>query len=296
MSRAMTSPLFDDGFLRRLEALKLAFRRRAATEPEGAILTPRRGQSLEFQEHRTYVPGDEFRHIDWNLAGRFDTLFVKQFSSEEGRLVCLVVDRSASMGHGDPPKLGTALRAAAALGVLALAGAATVRVFRTGDGTPGSPPFRGEGMLGALLDELSRVAAGGPGSPAAALQAVRRELSGPSTVILLSDLWDDEGLEAAIRDLAGMKCEQAVLRILAPEELAPSLAGKVALLDSETGRRHRLYVGDEERAAYRALLAEDDGRWKRACARHQVPFVSVSSAVPATELVLVMLREAGVVR
>jgi len=295
MSRAMTSPLFDDEFLRRLEALKLAFRRRAATEPEGSVLTPLRGQSLEFQEHRAYVPGDEFRHIDWNLAGRFDTLFVKQFSREEGRLVCLVVDQSASMGHGDPPKLGTALRAAAALGVLALAGAATVRVFRTGDGAPGSP-FRGEGMLGALLDELSRIVAGGPGSPAVALQAVRRELSGSSTVILLSDLWDDEGLEAAIRDLAGMKCEQAVLRILAPEELAPSLAGKVALLDSETGRRHRLYIGDEERAAYRALLAEDDGRWKRACARYQVPYVSVSSAVPATELVLVLLREAGVVR
>jgi uncharacterized protein (DUF58 family) len=292
----MSSLLFDDDFLRRLEALKLAFLRRAATEPEGAVLTSRRGQSIEFQEHRSYVPGDEFRHIDWNLAGRFDSLFVKQFSREEGRLVCLVVDRSASMGHGAPSKLTAALRAAASLGVLALAGAATVRVFRTGDGAAGSSPFRGEGMLGALLEELGRITAGGSGSAADALQDVRRELSGPSTAILLSDLWEDAGLEEAIRDLSGMKCEQAVVRVLAPDEREPMLSGKVALVDSETGRRHRLYVGEEERAAYRALLADDDGRWRQACARYRVPYVSVSSALPVADLVMVLLREAGIVR
>ncbi len=292
----MPSDLFDESFLRRLEALRLAFRHRAATEPEGSVLSRRRGQSLEFQEHRSYVPGDEFRHIDWNLAGRFDALFVKQFSREEGRLVCLVVDDSASMEFGAPSKLAAAARAAAALGVLALDGMATVRLFRTRDGAAGSGPYRGEGTRGALLEALSRIAAGGSGSPARALRDVRRELGGPSTVILLSDLWDDAGVEEAVRDLAGLRCDQAVLRFLAPEEIEPACAGKVSLVESETGRHHRLFVGEEERAAYRTLLAEDDARWKAACARHQVPFVRASSAVPATELVMVMLREAGVVR
>jgi uncharacterized protein (DUF58 family) len=292
----MPPAFFDEDFLRRLETLKLAFRRRAATEPEGAFLTRRRGQSMEFQEHRSYVPGDEFRHIDWNLAGRFDSLFVKMFSREEGRRVCLVVDRSASMGFGTPSKLAAAARAAAALGVLALSGADTVRVFPTGDPAAGSEPFRGEGMLGAMLEELSRLDPAGGGSPARALRAVRRELSGPASVILLSDLWDDEGLEDALRDLAGMRCEAAVIRFLAPDEIEPALSGKTLLVDSETGRRHRLFIGDEERAAYRSLLAEDDARWKSIGAKHQVPCVRVSSAVPATDLVLVLLREAGVVK
>ncbi len=292
----MSVPFFDEDFLRRLESLRLVFRRRAATEAEGSVLTRRRGQSLEFEGHRAYVPGDEFRHIDWNLAGRLDALFVKQFSREEGRRVLLVVDDSASMGFGAPSKLAAAARVAAALGILALDGAATVRVFRTRDGAAGSAPFHGEGARGALLESLSRLEAGGPGSPALALQAVRRTLPGPSTVILLSDLWTDEGVEAAIRDLAGSACDLAILRFLAPDEIEPGLTGKLALVDSETGRRHRLYVGDAERAAYRGLLAEDDARWRQAFARHQAPYVSVSSAVPATELVMVMLRESGVVR
>lgn len=292
----LTGRLFDDDFLRRLETLNLAFRRRAATEPEGAVLTRRRGQALEFQDHRAYVPGDEFRHIDWNLAGRSDTLFVKQFSREEGRMVYLVVDASASMGFGEPPKLDAAARAAAALGLLALTGTATVRVVRGGRGATFSVPFRGEGMRWALFEELARLAAGGAGSMADALDRVRHGLVGPATVILFSDLWEGEGLEAPIRDLAGHGCELAVLRFLSPQELAPTAGGKVSLEDGETGRRRRLYVGEEEIAAYRRLLAEDEALWKERCARHRVPYVSASSAVPATELVMVMLREAGVVK
>jgi uncharacterized protein (DUF58 family) len=200
------------------------------------------------------------------------------------------------MGFGSPSKLSTAARAAAALGLLALTASDSVRVFRASDPLSGSDPFRGEGMLGAMLEELARIAPAGTGSPARALQAVRRQLAGPASVLLFSDLWDDEGLEDEIRDLAGARCETAVLRFLAPDEIVPALAGKTLLVDSESGRRHRLYIGDEERTAYRALLAEDDARWKSVCAKHQVPYVSVSSAVPATELVLVLLREAGVVK
>jgi len=288
--------LFDEEFLRRLEGLKLAFRRRAATEPEGGVLTRRRGQALEFQDHRAYVPGDEFRHIDWNLAGRLDTLFIKQFSREQGRMVYLVVDRSGSMGFGEPTKLSAALRAAAALGTLALSGTAVVQIVRAGAPITVSPAFRGEGMLWPMLEDLVRTSAGGMGAPADALQFIRREILGPATVIMFSDLWDVSGMDEAIRDLAGMRCEMAILRFLAPEEIEPVVAGKVALVDGETGRRRRLYVGDEERAAYRKLLEADDKRWKTICGRHQVPYIRASSAVPATDLVMVMLREAGVVR
>lgn len=308
----MDAVLFDPDFLQRLQPLKLAFRRRVATEPEGGVLTRRRGQALEFQDHRAYVPGDEFRHIDWNLAGRLDTLFVKQFAREEGRAVILAIDTSPSMAFGTPSKLTAALRAAAALGLLALSGTATVRLVRSARAGAASPPYRGEGMFTALLDDLARDAADagaatpapGPGSgqaaqtgsPAAALDRVRRELSGPATVILLSDLWEGEPLEEALRALAASRCEQVVIRFLAPEELAPAMGGKVLLRDSETGRRRRLYVGDEERAAYHRLLEEDQSRWKAFCGGRQIPFLSASSAAPTIELVMVMLREAGVVR
>jgi len=287
---------FDEEFLRRLEGLRLACRRPGASEPEGPVLTRRRGQSIEFQSHRGYVPGDEFRHIDWNLAGRLDGLFVKQFAREQGRRVYLVVDDTASMGFGAPSKLAAAARAAAALGMLALAGAAVVRICPVRDRPAGASVFRGDASFGAMLGALDRLAAAGTASLARALQAARRELDGPSTVILLSDLWDDAGVEEAIRDLAGLQCELAVLRILAPEEIDPVLAGKRLLVDSETGRRHRLYIGEEERATYRAQLAQDDARWKAVCARHHAPFLRVSSAVPVTEVVLVLMREAGVVQ
>jgi uncharacterized protein (DUF58 family) len=64
---------------------------------QGAHESPYRGVSVEFAEHREYVPGDDLRHLDWKVYGRSDKYFIKQYQ-EETNLRCLIaLDTSGSM-------------------------------------------------------------------------------------------------------------------------------------------------------------------------------------------------------
>ncbi|MHC4606203.1 MAG: DUF58 domain-containing protein, partial [Planctomycetota bacterium] len=116
---------FDDDFLRRLEPLRLAVRRRIRGRREGDRSTPRRGGSAEFHSHRGYAQGDDLRRIDWNAYARLDALFVRENVREEAPAVHLFLDESASMGFG---KLDFAARLAAAIGAVALGEFAQVAV------------------------------------------------------------------------------------------------------------------------------------------------------------------------
>src|ERR671938_705758 len=88
----------------------------------GMHKSPYHGFSVEFAQHREYVPGDDIRHVDWKVYGRTGRYFLKQYE-EETNLVCwLLVDVSESMRYGSGPvsKYDYACMAAAALAYLIL--------------------------------------------------------------------------------------------------------------------------------------------------------------------------------
>lgn len=247
--------VFDDAFLRKLEGLRLTVRRAIAGRREGERITRRRGGSAEFTSHRSYTQGDEFRSIDWNLYGRLGQLYVKEFTREEALSVRLVVDTSASMA----PKFEFAVRLGAALALVA------------NQEAPSVP-----------LAELESLKIGGPFT----VPTVPRGLA-----IIVSDLWD-EGLRA---QLLKLRTETAVIHVLSPEELDPPIAGKVKLVDAETGESAVRYVSETERGEYRLLLAEHCAAWKKWCFDREMNYLRCASTTPLEEIVQVYLREAGVI-
>ncbi|HEX2141093.1 MAG TPA: DUF58 domain-containing protein, partial [Candidatus Limnocylindria bacterium] len=98
-------PLFDEGFLRRLEQLELASRRLTAGRMKGERRSVRRGQSVEFADYRNNTAGDDLRQLDWNVYARLERLFIKLFVEEEDVTVHVLVDASRSMDFGAPNKL-----------------------------------------------------------------------------------------------------------------------------------------------------------------------------------------------
>src|SRR2546430_17722479 len=80
--------LLTPDLLRRLEQFQLLATRRAKSSSKGERRSRARGQSVEFADHRSYVPGDDFRYLDWNLFGRLDRLFLKLYEEEIGRASC----------------------------------------------------------------------------------------------------------------------------------------------------------------------------------------------------------------
>jgi uncharacterized protein (DUF58 family) len=246
--------LFDESFLRRLEGLRFAVRRSILGRREGDRLTRRRGGSAEFTAYRPYAQGDDFRAIDWNLYGRLGQLYVKEFSREEALPVRLLVDTSASMA----PKFDFARRLGAALALVAHHETPSVS-----------------------LADVEALRLGAPFS----VPPVSKGL-----VVLVSDLWDESLRQSLLR----VRAETAVIHVLSPEEVEPRAAGKVRLVDAETGEACVRFVGDEERAAYRTLLAEHCAGWKRWCFDHDLNYLRCTSDASLEDVVQVYLREAGV--
>src|SRR3954469_5362615 len=118
----MANPLLPPELLRRLEQFQLLAARRAKSSARGERRSRARGQSVEFADYRNYVPGDDFRYLDWNLFGRLDKLFLKLYEEERELPVRIFLDASESMNFGTPRKIDFAKQVAAAIGYVALCG------------------------------------------------------------------------------------------------------------------------------------------------------------------------------
>src|SRR5512136_2233324 len=125
----MPDALLTPELLRRLEQFQLLAARRAKSSAKGERRSRARGQSVEFADYRTYVHGDDFRYLDWNLYGRLEKLFLKLYEEERELPVRLFLDASESMTFGEPRKFDFARQIAAAMGYVALCGFDRVSVI-----------------------------------------------------------------------------------------------------------------------------------------------------------------------
>src|SRR5262252_978967 len=132
----MPNPLLTAELLRRLEQFQLLAARRAKSSAKGERRSRARGQSVEFADYRTYVHGDDFRYLDWNLYGRLERLFLKLYEEERELPVRIFLDASESMTFGEPRKFDFARQVAAAIGYVALCGfdRVTIDAFPRPDG------------------------------------------------------------------------------------------------------------------------------------------------------------------
>ena len=97
----MTTTLLQPDVLARAEALGLAARQVVEGLRVGDHKSPYRGFSVEFVQHREYVPGDDIRHIDWKSYARSERYTIKQYQQETNYIAHLLVDGSNSMRYGD---------------------------------------------------------------------------------------------------------------------------------------------------------------------------------------------------
>lgn len=270
----MADTLLDPAFVRSLEGLRVALRRRVQGTRAGDHRTHRRGLSVEFAEHRPYTPGDDPRRIDWNAYARLGDLVVRLFVAEEDVTVHLLVDSSASMGFGAPSKLHRAQHLAAALGYLALTGSERVALSVSADGLARpSAPLRGRPAVPRLLAQLDALT---PRGEAPLDSAAQRLLAGPSgrsaVAVVLTDALDDGGALRACARLAAARHDVTLVHLLCDDELHPA-PDDGALVDSETGERLELARDDDALERYHHHLARWLADTAAACAKKGVRYV-----------------------
>src|SRR3954465_4544931 len=113
----------DPSLVERLNQLQLTARSVVEGSTVGLHRTPLKGASVEFRQHRSYVPGDEPRRLDWRVLGRTDRPYVREYEEETNLRCVMMLDRSGSMSYGSlgESKFDFAAKLTASLSYLMLA-------------------------------------------------------------------------------------------------------------------------------------------------------------------------------
>lgn len=291
-----TGTLLPPDFVQRVERLRLDHNRRLRGGVAGERRSQRRGQSLQFADHRAYVEGDDPRQVDWNIYGRLGHLVVKQYEDEEVLTVHLLVDVSRSMDWGEPNKLAYAREIAAAFGYVTLGGHDRLFCAPVSDRT--SAPFGpvwGRERAGDLVAMLRRFGAANASNLDAALASYVPRFTTPGLVVLIADLLDPTW-ESALRRLVARRHEVVLLHVLAPAEIAPPVGDDVRFVDRETGQMIEVHLDAVAVEQYGERFGAWTGAIERFCRTHRVTYIRVPSDASLETLFFDTLRRRGVLR
>ncbi len=294
----MAEKLLDDEFLRRIEKLQLISRKIFRGTMKGERRSKRRGYSSEFADYRSYVEGDDLRHIDWNIYGRLDKLFLKLFLEEEDLHVHVLVDTSLSMGFGEPRKLDFAKRVAAAVAYIGLSNLDRVQVHAFAGGLRDhTGALRGKRSAQRLFDFLERLDVdGGTNFEDACKTFAHVNSFGKGIAVAISDFLDPEGYEDGIKRITGMGMDTYIVHILAPEEIRPDLKGDLRLVDVEDGTYQEVTVSVPLLKQYDETLRRFCGGIKEYCAKRGAAYAFSSTETPFDQLVMTYMRRSGLLR
>jgi uncharacterized protein (DUF58 family) len=295
--RSHTSLLFDDEFQRKLESLALVSRRVFAGRMRAERRSKKQGSGVEFADHRAYVPGDDFRFVDWNVYQRFGRLLVRLYEEEEDLSIYLIVDCSASMSFGSPSKFDQARRLCAALAYVGLANLDRVTVVGASDHAGAlMPGTRGKNRIFKVFHFLEQLEASGVTDLETSLKTFVAQHKRRGLAILLSDLYDPAGFENGINVLRYNKFEPYVLHLVEPPAAfagQEGIVGDINVYDCETGEEREVTVTEQVLRSVQKAHREYDAAIQRFCTRSHVPYYPAPADAPFDELVLGMLRRGG---
>ena len=257
-----TAPLTADRVLRRLEWHVV---RRLDGRLQGDYRTLLRGHGTDFHDVREYEPGDDVRHIDWNVTARMDETYVRQYTEDRDLTAWLLLDHSPSMGFGpvDRTKEHVLREVAATIAHLLVRGGNRVAaVVYDNESVRTIPPRQGRRQVLALTNELLRPA-GARGSVTdlrRLLDTAARVIRNRSLVVLISDFISEPGWERPLMQLTE-RHEVVAVRLVDPREFELPDAGLIVVQDAETGEQ--LFV-DSSDPEFRRRLRDAGAERERA--------------------------------
>ncbi|MBX3353333.1 MAG: DUF58 domain-containing protein [Phycisphaeraceae bacterium] len=304
--------LLDARLVAQLSQLDVASRKVFSGKLQGERRSKRKGQSVEFADHRQYAAGDDLRRLDWNIYARLDRLFTKLFLEEEDLSLHLVLDASASMDCGEPSKYLYAQRLAAALGYIGLANLNRVAISAmagetaTAKDDSGASPEDAPGAALRVLRDLrgkrrihdlgqflvNLEPAGGANFPDAA-RRIALSRRGRGVMVVLADFFFKEGYEEGLRLLKGRGYDLFVIQILSPQEVSPELGGDLRLRDTEDRDLTEVTISAPLLKKYKQNLGAYIEQLRMFCARREITFLSVTTDTPVESLLVDYLRTRG---
>lgn len=278
--------LLDPAILRSIERIEVKARLLVDGMYASRHRCPAYGYSVEFVDHREYVPGDEPRSIDWRMLARTERYYVKRFEMESNMDVVCLLDGSASMGYRstDPARLGKFEYAR----YLAAAIAYLVRKQQDSAGLvifdevirDFLPAKQGQRHLFTLLSRLEQAQPGRGTDSRGALKLIASRLSRRGIVVVVGDCHGDpeESLDG-LRQLRARGHEVILFHLLDEDEVTFPFTALASFRDLESGAQ---VMGDplRQREAYLERLGAFRTAIADGCASAGIDYRFISTAQP----------------
>ena len=275
--------ILDPAVLDKLASLALVARKVVEGFMSGHHVSPHRGSSVEFAQHRPYSPGDELRRIDWKVFAKSERLVVKEYVEETNLSCHLLLDASESMAYSSLAwsKFDYARWCAAALAHLVIAQRDTAGlVVFDHEYRQKVPPGNGAPQEAAILGTLENATPIGPTAIGQALEWLESRLRRRGIVAIFSDFFDEvDAIVEGLRRLVFAGHEPILFRILDPQELRFDFEGFLRLDGLEATGVHKL---DPKaiRAAYLAEIEAHDQSLARQARALSVDYVQLLTSEP----------------
>ena len=284
----------DPDVLARIDNLELVAHGVVDGFISGLHRSPLLGMSVDFAEHRAYVPGDDVRLIDWRVFARTDRLYVKQFETDTNANLHLVLDISASMdfGSGTVSKLEYAKFLAASLAYLSTRQRDRIGLITFNNDIVDFIPTSIK-HFSRVLHTLDNVSAGGVSDYQLPLEKIAERLRRRSLVVLISDLYETpDRLLAAMNQLRYRGNELIVFHLLDPLELSLNIGEVSSVEDMESGIN--LPIASEQfRADYRQLVQDHQAELERKFGASQIDYIFADISQPLDNTLFRYLSDRG---
>ncbi|MEK7484139.1 MAG: DUF58 domain-containing protein [Planctomycetota bacterium] len=266
--------LLSSDFLSKLSRLSYLLKKKASLQ-EGLHLGSDSGGHFEFEDYRLYHPGEDLRHLDWNVYARTEKFYLKRFSRERDQFIAVFLDLSNRMDFGHPNKLDRALQITAGLAYLTLHQKSKIKIFA--GAKKDSKIYHSPRHLPMVLKYLMGLQA----APNSGIRNnVRRILAQrPQSMVVISDFLEPF-LFQEFQYLLGKRSSFGLIQILAPEEENPPWRGWWNLKSVETSEIREFRFNPEILQRYKHLLGQYRESLRTFSLKHSLFFQSHSSALP----------------
>jgi uncharacterized protein (DUF58 family) len=280
--------MLDPTLLAAIADLELVARTIVDGTVSGLHRSPFHGYSAEFSQYRYYRPGDDVKYVDWKLFARTDRVFTKQYRETTNLAAQLAIDASASMGfrgRNGVSKFEYVRVMAAALGhLVATQGDAIGLAVYDGSLLTHVGAKLGHSHLRKVLAALgaAQTQSGGRSDETGLRMAVD-SLRVRGLLLLFSDAYEEDVLEAEIRRANRIGHEVALFHVLTREEIEFPYRGDLELEDVETGRRVLTNTGRIS-TSYRSAMSGFLERWRSRAASLGFAYTPALTDTPPDQL------------
>lgn len=219
----------------------------------GANQSPQPGVGLEFNQYRSYQPGDDLRLVDWKMYARSDRYYVREADIETSITVRFILDASASMAHEDSGmvKFDSARFLTASLGYLAhTQGEALGLEIINAAGVTHLPPKRDHQQLHRFLHELEHARPKGVWPDWPQLEGIFTATQKHELIVFITDMHEQrDEIFAALSKLSALRNEVLLFQLMGRNEMDFAYDGVLTFEDLETGKTLSVET-DQARQAY----------------------------------------------